>query len=98
MYSVRRDSNNSQYWTMKCQQQQQRQQVIFNYRPITNIKEHNFWSTKFSNIKYNYIQYYPLNNNSIKTTDISNSQDISLSIYRAPCTSQDPSCKSKKIS
>jgi hypothetical protein len=86
MYSVRRDPNSSyyysQYWTMNCQQQHQ--QFIFNHRHMIKTKQQYFWSTKF----YNNNQHYPFNNNSIKSTDSSNSQDISLPVYRAPCTFQ----------
>jgi hypothetical protein len=90
MYSVRRDPNNayyySQYWTMNCQQQHQ--QFIFNSRQMIKTKQQYFWSTKFYNNKDSYIQHYSLNNNSIRSTDTSNSQDLSLPVYRAPCTFQ----------
>ncbi len=90
MYSVRRDPNSSyyysQYWTMNCQQQHQ--QFIFNSRQMIKTKQQYFWSTKFYNNKDSYIQHYSLNNNSIRSTDTSNSQDLSLPVYRAPCTFQ----------
>jgi len=87
MYSVRRDPTNSyyysQYWTINCQQQH-----IFNNRQMIKTKQQYFWSTKFYNNKDSYIQHYPLNNNSIKYSDSSISHDISLPVYRAPCTFQ----------
>jgi hypothetical protein len=90
MYSVRRDPNNSyyysQYWTMNCQQQNQ--QFIYSNRQMFKTKQHYSWSTKFYNNKDNSIQNYPFNNNSIKSSDSSNSHDISLPVYRAPCTFQ----------
>ncbi|CAF0787339.1 unnamed protein product [Rotaria sordida] len=90
MYSVRRDLNNSyyysQYWTMNCQQQHE--QFIFNNRQMIKAKQHYFWSTKFYNNKDCHTQCQTLNNNSIKSTDLSNSHDMSLPIYRAPCTFQ----------
>jgi hypothetical protein len=87
MYSVRRDPTNSyyysQYWTINYQQQHQ--QFIFNNRQMIKTKQQYFWSTKFyNNNKDSYIQHYPLNNNSIKYSD----HDISLPVYRAPCTFQ----------
>jgi hypothetical protein len=90
MYSVRRDPTNSyyysQYWTMNCQQQNQ--QFIFNNRQMIKTKQQYFWSTKFYNNKDSYIQHYPFNNNSIKSSDSLSSHDISLPVYRAPCTFQ----------
>lgn len=91
MYSVRRDPNNSyyyaQYWTMNCQQQHQ--QFIFNSRQMIRTKQQYFWSTKFyHNNRDSYIQHYSLNNNSMRSTDSSNSHDLSLPVYRAPCTFQ----------
>ena len=84
MYSVRRDPNHSyyytQYWTMDCRQQQQ--QFLFHNRQIIKTRQQCFWSTKFSHP--NKDQHYPLNKNSMK----SNSQEISLPVYRAPCTFQ----------
>ncbi|UJR37246.1 hypothetical protein I4U23_029955 [Adineta vaga] len=94
MYSVRRDPNHSyycsQYWTMDCQQQHQ--QFIFNSRQMIKTKQQYFWSTKFynnnNNNKDNYIQHYSISNNSLRSTELTNSQDISLPVYRAPCTFQ----------
>jgi hypothetical protein len=90
MYSVRRDPNHSysysQYWTMNCQQQQQH--FIFNNRQMIKTKQHYFWSTKFFNQKDSYIHHYSFNNNNIKSSDSLNSHDISLPVYRAPCTFQ----------
>ncbi|CAF0774284.1 unnamed protein product [Rotaria sp. Silwood1] len=84
MYSVRRDFNNSyyysQYWTMNCQQHHE--QFIFNNRQMIKAKQHYVWSTKFYNNKDCYIQYQTVNNNYVKSTD------LSLPIYRAPCTFQ----------
>jgi hypothetical protein len=83
MYSVRHDPNHSyyysQYWTMNSQQH-----FLFPpNRQMIKSKQNYFWSTKFSNSKD-----YSFNNNSIKSSDSSNSQDISLPVYRAPCTFQ----------
>lgn len=94
MYSIRRDPNNSycysqQYWTINCQQQHQ--QFIFNSRQIIRSKQQYFWSTKLynNNNKDYYIQCQTFNNsNSIKSTDLSNSNDLTLPVYRAPCTFQ----------
>ncbi len=55
---------------------------------MIKTKQQYFWSTKFYNNKDSYIQHYSLNNNSIRSTDTSNSQDLSLPVYRAPCTFQ----------
>jgi hypothetical protein len=85
MYSIRRDPNNSYYyWTMNYQQQQH---FIFNNRQMIKTKQDIYWSTKFYNNKDSSIQHYSLNN---KSTDSSNSHDISLPVYRAPCTFQNP--------
>ncbi len=72
MYSVRRDPNNFYYYSQYWTMNSQ-QQFIFPNRQIIKSKQNYFWSTKFSNSK---------------PSDSSNSQDISLPVYRAPCTFQ----------
>ncbi|CAF0801705.1 unnamed protein product [Adineta steineri] len=70
---------------MNCQQQHQ--QVIFNSRQMIKTKHQYFWSTKFYNNtnKDTCIQHYQFQNNSVRSTD---TQDLSLPVYRAPCTFQ----------
>lgn len=86
MYSIRRDPHHSyyysQYWSVN---QQQQQQVIFHNRQMVKTKQQYFWSTKiFHNNNNNY--------DTMKSLDMSNSQDVPLPVYRAPCTFQN-SCK-----
>ncbi|CAF0839307.1 unnamed protein product [Adineta ricciae] len=100
MYSVRRDPNHSyyysQYWTISCQQQQQQQQqqFIFNSRQTIKTKHQYIWSTKF--YKDNSSLHYPLNTNSLRSTESANTQDLSLPVYRAPCTFQNSLLTSNK--
>ncbi|CAF3583892.1 unnamed protein product [Adineta steineri] len=70
---------------MNCQQQHQ--QVIFNSRQMIKTKHQYFWSTKFYNNtnKDTCIQHYQFQNNSVRSTD---THDLSLPVYRAPCTFQ----------
>ena len=90
MYSLRRHPNHSyyhsQYWTMDCRQQQQ--EFLFRNRHMFKSRQQCFSSTKFLNQKHESSHRHSSQKNTLKSTHSSNSQDISLPVYRAPCTFQ----------